>query len=133
MISGTRYINQLPRKVPMLIIDQSQIEELVARPRESLNAEVKRWIDTGTDHGISIIVRACFAIRNRNGGFVAFGFDNATLLPHSDDRPNDVRTSFHTDKIQAIISRYAQEPFEVGVGFATRTGLSTQSWFSPME
>jgi hypothetical protein len=44
-------------------------------------------------------------------------------LPHPDNRPSDIRAAFHTDNIQAIISRYAQEPFEVGVAFATRDGL----------
>jgi hypothetical protein len=106
----------------MIVIDQARIDELIFRPRESLNVEVKRWIDPSSDPGISIIVRACFAIRNRNGGFVVFGFDNSSLLPHADNRPPDVRAAFHIDKIQAVISRYAQEPFKIGVGFSRRDG-----------
>jgi hypothetical protein len=106
-----------------MIIDQSRIEELVARPSETLSVEIKRWIDPSTNHGAFTIVRSCFAILNHNGGFVVFGFDNATLLPHPDNRPLDVRASFHTDKIHAILSRYAHEPFEVGIAFGARDGL----------
>jgi hypothetical protein len=44
------------------------------------------------------------------------------LTPHAANRPSDVRAAFHLDKIQAIVSRYASEPFEIGVGFEQREG-----------
>ena len=46
-----------------------------------------------------------------------FGFDNATLQPNDDNRPNDLRASFHVDKIQGLVSRFASEPFEVEIVF----------------
>lgn len=106
----------------MIVIDQERIRALVSRPSESLNVEIKRWISPDDPLGVAKIVQASFAIRNRNGGFIVFGFDNRTLNPHAANRPSDVRTAFHLDKIQSIVSRYASEPFEIGVGFEQRDG-----------
>jgi hypothetical protein len=105
-----------------LIIDQTRISELVLRPSEALNIEVKRWIDPQQDAGVAIIVKAVFALRNRNGGFLVLGFDDQTLQPDHTNRPSDVRAAFHLDDVQAIVSRYASEPFEIGIGFEMRDG-----------
>ena len=104
-----------------MLIDQDRIEDLAARPSESLNVEIKAWINPDEPEGMAKIVKAVQAIRNRNGGFVLIGFDNRTLAP-APDRPAQVRALFHLDKIQALISRFAPEPFEIGVGFAVREG-----------
>ncbi len=101
-------------------IDQSRIEDLVARPSESLNVEIKRWISTDEPNGIAKLVRAILALRNRNGGYIVVGFDNKTLKPDIENEPANVREAFHFDKIQGLISRYASELFEVGVAFASR-------------
>jgi hypothetical protein len=93
------------------------------QPREGLAVEVKRWIDPDAPAGIQIIVRACFALRNRNGGYLVLGFDDKSLAPHAANRPSDVRTAFHIDKIQGLISRYASEAFEIGIGFEPRDGF----------
>jgi predicted HTH transcriptional regulator len=62
-------------------IDQRRIDELIAHPSESLNVEIKRWIDPATPEGTAKIVKAAQAIRNRNGGFLILGFDDKTLQP----------------------------------------------------
>jgi hypothetical protein len=49
-------------------LDQARIEELVSRPSETLNVEIKGWIDPSTGAGISMIGRSCFAIRNSTQG-----------------------------------------------------------------
>jgi hypothetical protein len=103
-------------------IDQSQINDLVSRPGESLNVEVKRWINPDDPNGFAKIARAALAIRNRNGGFLLIGFDDKTLLPDVANEPPDVRGAFHTDKIQGIISRHSSELFEIGVAFGERDG-----------
>jgi hypothetical protein len=108
----------------LMIIDQERVRQLILRPSEGLNVEVKRWINPKDAVGTAKIVWACFALRNRNGGFLVFGFDNKTLLPNSINRPADVRAAFHLDEIQGLISRYASEPFEIGVEFEDREGVT---------
>ena len=102
--------------------DRNRIRELLARPSESLNVEIKRWFDPDQEIGAAKIVKAVFALRNRNGGVLILGFDNKTLEPNDANRPADVHASFHVDKIQGLISRFASEPFEVGIVVETVNG-----------
>jgi hypothetical protein len=103
--------------------DQARIDELVAAPREGLNVEIKRWLDPDEPDGIAKIVKAALAIRNRNGGYIVIGFDDKSLQPDQVGRPpQDVRGTFHLDKIQGLISAFASEPFEIAVGFGLRDG-----------
>jgi hypothetical protein len=84
---------------------------------------IKRWINPDDCEGIAKIVKAALAIRNRKGGFVLIGLDDQSLMPDIGTRPPDVRTVFHVDKVQALVSKYASEIFEIGVGFGIRDGL----------
>jgi hypothetical protein len=105
-----------------MIPDDDQIRALVARPGESLAVEIKRWLDPADPAGVAKIVKAAFALRNRDGGFLVVGFDDTTLQPDPANEPIDVRGTFHHDTIQGLISRYANEPFEVHVAFVERDG-----------
>jgi hypothetical protein len=100
--------------------DQSRIDDLIARLSEGLNVEVKRWISTDEPNGISKMVRGVLALRNFDGGYFVIGFDDKTLQPDTSNRPPNVRSTFHTDKVQGLISRYASERFEVSVVFGQR-------------
>jgi hypothetical protein len=104
-------------------IPQSRIDDLVARPSEGLPVEVKSWIDPATPEGAAKIVRGCLAIRNQNGGFMMFGLNDQTLQVETGGQPANVRDTFHTDKVQQLVSRYAFEPFEIEVAFAERDGI----------
>ena len=104
-------------------VDQTRIDDLVTRPTESLNVEIKRWINPDEPEGAAKIARAALAIRNRNGGFLIIGFDDETLQPDAGNEPGDVRAAFHVDRIQRIVSRYASELFEIAVGFGEREGV----------
>ena len=106
----------------LMDIDLSPIQALVERPGESLSVEIKRWIDPDQPEGIAMIVRAALALRNHGGGYLVIGFDNKTLGPDKNNIPSDVRALFHIDKIQGLVSRFASEPFEVGVEFPERDG-----------
>jgi hypothetical protein len=106
----------------LMEIDFSRIKALVERPGESLSVEIKRWIDPDQPEGVAIIVRAALALRNHGGGYIVIGFDNDTLEPDKNNVPPDVRTLFHIDKIQGLVSKFASEPFEVIVEFPERDG-----------
>src|SRR5262245_43740576 len=103
-------------------IEQSAIDAIVASPQEGLNVEIKRWIDPTSNAGIEKIVKAVLALRNRNGGYLAIGFDDKTLLPVAENKPTNVRDAFHFDVIPGLVSRYTSELFEIGVGFSERDG-----------
>lgn len=103
-------------------IDSSKIQQLIEYPGESLNVELKRWISPDIDEGRAKIIKASIAFRNFNGGYLIIGFDGTTLTPDINNVPTNVRTEFHIDKIQGLISRYSSELFEVFVEFPERGG-----------
>lgn len=96
-------------------IDKKQIAALIQQPSESLQVELKTWLDPRTNEGIAKIVKAIFAIRNRNGGYLIIGFNDETCLPDSYSLDTKVQKLYHIDKIQGLVSRYANNPFEISV------------------
>jgi hypothetical protein len=104
-------------------IEKSVIDALVASPAEGLNVEVKRWIDPGSNAGIEKIAKAVLALRNRNGGYLVIGFNDTALQPDLGNEPANIRAAFHLDDLQAIVSRYSSELFEIGVGYSERNGI----------
>lgn len=105
-----------------MAIDPDQIRALVEQPVEALQVELKTWLDPRTDDGIAKLVKAMFAIRNRNGGFLLIGFDNGTMAPDAYTLDQPVETLFHIDILQALVSRYTNPSFEIMVALAERDG-----------
>jgi len=104
------------------MIEQSVVDGLIGNPSESLNVELKRWIDPSQPAGIEKIVKGVFALRNRNGGFFVVGFDDKTLAPDVPNEPSNAKDLFHVDLIQGIISKYASDPFEIAIAWGERDG-----------
>jgi hypothetical protein len=102
--------------------EKSQIDALVSNPSEGLTVELKRWIDPTQAAGIAKIAKGAMALRNRNGGYFVIGFDDVTLAPDTANEPQHVKELFHIDTIQAIVSKYASESFEVSVEWSERDG-----------
>ena len=59
-------------------VDENQIAVLLRQPLEGLQVELKTWLDPRADADKAKLVKAIFAIRNRNGGYLIIGFDDAT-------------------------------------------------------
>src|ERR1700739_1509427 len=104
------------------MVERSVIKELVENPTESLSTELKRWIDPTQPTGIEKIVKATFALRNRNGGFLVIGFDNDTYAPDVDHEPAKPKDLFPGDLMQGIISRFAAYLFEIKIMWGERDG-----------
>lgn len=100
-----------------------ELIQLIENPREALNIELKNWIDPETDEGKSKIVKAVIAMRNNNGGYIVIGFDNETLQPDNENMLEDIKEKYHFDKIQAMVSKYCSQQFEVKVDFVERDSV----------
>ena len=97
-------------------------EELVARPTESLNVELKRWLSPTDNAHVAKLVRALMALRNRNGGFLVIGIDDKTRTPDT-PAPDDPKSTFNGEGLQLLVGRHASEPFEIQVEFVERDGV----------
>jgi Putative DNA-binding domain len=94
---------------------------LLSNPVESLDLELKAWIDPSTPEGKAKIVKGCIALRNNDGGRLVIGIsDNGT--PDIGNAPINVRDRFHVDVIQGIVSAHSAELFPIAVAFPELDG-----------
>ncbi|TDY48115.1 hypothetical protein BX592_11149 [Paraburkholderia rhizosphaerae] len=98
-------------------VNREHIEQLVKQPGESLVVEIKTWISTDDPAGRAKIIKGAIALRNRGGGYLVIGFDDKTMTPDKDSAPKDVRSTFHVDVIQGLVTKYASQAFEIAVEF----------------
>ena len=64
------------------------------------------------------MVRAAIALRNHNGGSIHIGYDDKTLKPDSSKHEGEATIKkYHHDVIQALISGYVSEKFELKLNF----------------
>lgn len=103
--------------MPELSEDQiRRYEFLVTHAAENLHTELKSWFDFSDASGKSKIIKACFALRNSDGGSLLIGLDENTGQPAA-GAPTDVRAAFVIDDIQKLLHDYASEPFEVQINY----------------
>jgi hypothetical protein len=108
-------------KGELMANSEDDLKSLLTPPRETLDVELKRWIDPASHEGIAKIAKGCLALRNNNGGRLVIGFTDDGQ-PDLTNVPADVRTTFHIDTVQAIVSRFAAEPFSIDVEFVEVNG-----------
>lgn len=98
------------------------LDEFLQAPRESLNIELKAWIDPSTPEGKAKIVKAAIALRNFNGGYFGIGVSDEGI-PLTSEVPENLYEQFHQDAIQALITKHSSEPFEITVQFGSFEGI----------
>ena len=103
-------------------LSTNELSQLVSSPTESLNLEMKAWIDITNETAIAKIFKGVSAIRNNDGGYLLIGFNDDSTIDVS-NHPGDVKSKFHIDVVQGIISKYCSEPFEVFVHYPVIEGL----------
>jgi Putative DNA-binding domain len=82
----------------------TEIQDYIHHPNENLHAEYKRWLDLSEHENRANLARHIAALANHGGGFIIFGFDDATLLP-TEANPYDISHYSH-DGIAAITRKY---------------------------
>lgn len=93
-----------------------EIKAIVSDPREGFDVELKGWADPKSNEGRATIAKGCLALRNNDGGLLLLGFnDDGTAC--NDGVPADIRTAYHIDTIQEIVSKFASEPFGISIEF----------------
>jgi len=96
--------------------EAAHLKQLLSRPSERLDLELKEWISPQDDEGRIKLAKACIAMRNNNGGYVAIGFSNdGNRTPPP---PNfDIRSLFTIDEVQSIVGEFCSEQFPIDLTF----------------
>jgi hypothetical protein len=84
-----------------------ELNQLVAEPRETLDAEVKEWLDlTSNDHR-ALVAKEVIALANHGGGYLVIGFEelaDGSFKP-AGSRPPTLN-AWSQDAIQSIVGKY---------------------------
>ena len=90
---------------------------------ETLDTELKRWLNLSERREAALLAKACLAMRNNDGGRVVMGIDNLTMKSIPPVPGFDVLQEYHTDKVNEIVGKYSLPKFEVRVGFKEYQGM----------
>jgi hypothetical protein len=95
----------------------SRFEDWLISPTETLDFEVKGWLDLKDPEPRGIVVKALIALENHGGGFLLIGFTESQgrLIPDT-QRPDSL-AQYGTDEINSIIKRNAEPSFHAHVTF----------------
>jgi len=85
----------------------ARFEDWLISPTETLDFEVKNWLDLTDVEARGTVAKALIALENHGGGFLLIGFseDKGRLIPNQ-QRPASL-AQYGTDVINAIINKYA--------------------------
>lgn len=94
----------------------SRFEDWLLNPSETLDFEVKQWLDLDEVEAQGLVAKALIALENHGGGFLLFGYRET---PEKRLEPDPARPSslqqYTTDVLNAIIKRRAEPAFNVEV------------------
>jgi len=89
---------------------------------ETLDTELKGWLNLSEPREAAMFAKACLALRNNDGGRIVLGIDNSACNSIPSEKPIDVSIAFHVDKINEIVGRFAIPKFEVRVNLKLYQG-----------
>jgi hypothetical protein len=101
----------------------TDLQELLNRPRETLDIEIKGWLNLNEPNQRADLAKAIIAVGNHGGGFVVIGLDedDAGQFSPGVNRPPDL-SSISQDDIQNAIQKYLEPPIQCRVEHVNHPG-----------
>ncbi len=97
--------------------------ELCRNPSETLEVELKGWLDLSSKADRANLAQAILALANHGGGAVLVGFDEMDEQ-HVETEPEDgVLAKYTTDAVNGIVERYADPAFHCTLSIVKGPGL----------
>lgn len=99
-------------------IVRQRLGDLLVEPIETLDVEIKNWLNPTNNGDRARIARALIALANHGGGYLVIGYDRQSdgSYTASVPRPDDIE-GYNTDSINGIVSRFAEPPFHCEAEF----------------
>lgn len=92
-----------------------RIEDTLRDPRESLDVELKGWLDVTAPEHKAVLAKAAIALANHGGGLIVIGKEQqGAEVREAPGRPPDL-AAFNADAINGVIARYAEPAFHCDV------------------
>ena len=93
-------------------MNQTDLQDLVDHPNETLDIEYKGWIDIKDPATRAKLAKHIAALANHGGGYLVFGFKD-DMTPDN-ERPADL-TLYSRDSINDIVKKYLTPPINIDV------------------
>jgi predicted HTH transcriptional regulator len=90
---------------------------------ETLDTELKGWLNLSEPREAALFAKTCLALRNNDGGRIILGIDDSSCNSIPTDEPIDLSNAFHVDKINEVVGRFAIPKFEVRVNLKLYQGI----------
>lgn len=92
-----------------------RLSDFLIEPQESLEVEIKRWLNLSDSEHKANLAKAILAIANHGGGIIIIGFEEKeSVYVPSEPRPLDLNL-YNQDYINGIIAHYAEPEFHCEV------------------
>ena len=97
---------------------RTDLSDLVDFPRETLDVELKAWVDLADRAAQAKLAKHIAALANHGGGYLVFGFlDDESVAP---TRPADL-SAYNRDTFSAVVKRYLTPTFQCDVSIVSAT------------
>lgn len=101
-----------------MIISRERLADLLVEPQESLDCEIKNWLDLqGSNEDKATFAKAVLALANHGGGFIILGLvENDVGIVEAQGRPAAL-DGYSQDLINGIVQNYCDPLFHCSVNF----------------
>jgi hypothetical protein len=92
---------------PLMTNPNANLDDLINEPRETLDVELKEWLDLRDNDHKAIVAKEIIALANHGGGVLVIGFEEQEdgTFKTASGRPDDLQ-AWSQDNIQSIVARY---------------------------
>ncbi|GAI57847.1 unnamed protein product, partial [marine sediment metagenome] len=99
----------------------NQLQQLVTYPQESLEVEIKSWMDLTDNEVKAKLAKHLIALANHGGGYIIFGLkeNNGFWVPDESNRPTNFN-SYDQDTVNSIVQKYSEPVFHCTVYYPQR-------------
>ena len=107
----------------MASMANSDLDELLAEPREALDVEVKEWLDLSSNDHLAALAKEIIALANHGGGYLVIGFEERSDGSFQPALPQPANLdAWSQDGIQAIVAKYVDPAIQCRVTHRERPG-----------
>ncbi len=94
----------------------NQLQQLITYPQESLEVEIKSWMNLTDNNVKAKIAKHLIALANHGGGYLIFGFkeENGVWVPDESNRPTNFE-KYDQDTVNSIVQKYSEAVFQCTV------------------
>ncbi len=98
-----------------MLPSERRLADLLLDPHETLEIELKGWLDISGNEHRAVLAKALIALANHGGGFVLIGFEDADAgaIPAA-NRPANM-AGYTPDTVNAAVLAYAEPAFHCDV------------------